>query len=67
VSASTTHTLHTDDGREIPVRREEGHEGGWILYTRIEWEDVSTADWEQRPDGVITFQGRETGSTLEPA
>jgi hypothetical protein len=65
VSAATTHMLHTDDGRVIPVRREEGHEGGWVLYTRLEWEETSTSDWEQRPDGVVTFQGRPTGATLK--
>jgi hypothetical protein len=64
VSATTTHDLLTDDDGVIPVRREEGHEGGWILYTRIEWDGGSQADWEQRPDGVVTFQGKPTGATL---
>jgi hypothetical protein len=61
----TTHMLVTDDGEEIPVRREVGHDAdGWVLYTAEEWENSSAADWEQRPDGVITFQGEPTDATV---
>ena len=58
-----THTLN-HDGRRIPVRKEEGHAGGHVLYTRGEWESASLADWEQQPGAAVTFQGRHTGATL---
>jgi hypothetical protein len=60
-----THALHWH-GRTIDVRREEGHDLGFILYTLEEWDDVLTADWEQRSDGAITFQGRPTNAVLAP-
>lgn len=62
--AEQTHTIKHGE-RRIAVHAEEGHEGGLILYTRSEWDACGAADWEQQPDGTVTFQGRDVGALLE--
>jgi hypothetical protein len=42
-----------------------GDEGGYVLYTRTEWDSESTADYEVSEDGVVTFQGGATRWDVE--
>jgi hypothetical protein len=59
-----THAIVGVPGDPIQVHAEDGDKGGLVLYTREEWDSETRADWEQQPDGTITFQGRPTSGRL---
>lgn len=46
-----------------PVLAHQSDLGGYVLYTEAELESLAPADFEVRPDGVVTFQGEATGWT----
>jgi hypothetical protein len=62
--AEQTHSIVGVPGDPIQVHAEKGVGGGLVLFTRKEWEAYENADWEQQPDGTITFQGRPTSGRL---
>ena len=60
-----THIIEAE-GKRVPVMAEASEEGGYILYTQLEWEDDYPADWELNDEGALLFQGYQIdGSSIE--